>query len=234
MRAKSLRLGMLLMLVAIALLPITDHAAIDLAGTVTQISGNVTAQLQGQVARNLREGDVVYAGEEIRTAGDSSVKMKLQDNTQFALGADSRMRIAQYRYRNNPATDILQTQIYKGIFRFVSGLIAKKRQQSMTVVTSVATIGIRGTHVIGEVTETSATIALMEPEEAGKQTAIEVSNQYGSVVIDKPRFETVIPDAHSPPSPPRPVATQRIDNMLRSIQTIRRVVVPRLPPRLPN
>ena len=233
MRANPLRFGILLIVLAVALSPSLDHAAIDLAGTVTQISGNVTAQLQGQVARNLREGDVIYAGEEIHTAGESSVELKFQDNTRFALGAESHMRIAQYRYRNNPATDILQTQIYKGIFRFVSGLIAKKRQQSMTVVTSVATIGIRGTHVVGEVTETSATIALMEPEEAGKQTAIEVSNQYGSVVIDKPRYETVIPDAHSPPSPPRPVATQRIDNLLRSIQTIRRVIVPRLPPRVP-
>jgi hypothetical protein len=60
-----------------------------------------------------------------------------------------------------------------------------------------------------------------------------VSNQYGSVVIDKPRYETVIPDAHSPPSPPRVVRTQRIDNLLRSIQTIRRVTVPRQAPRLP-
>jgi hypothetical protein len=52
-------------------------------------------------------------------------------------------------------------------------------------------------------------------------------------VIDKPRYETVIPDAHSPPSPPRLIQTQRIDTLLRQIQTTRRVIVPRTAPRLP-
>ncbi|MEQ8659640.1 MAG: hypothetical protein RLW62_02360, partial [Gammaproteobacteria bacterium] len=59
---------------------------------------------------------------------------------------------------------------------------------------------------------------------------IEVSNQYGSVVIDEPEFGTEVPDATSPPSPPRRMQVSRdMQRTLRSINTTRRVRIPRSP-----
>jgi hypothetical protein len=227
--------GRLLKIVAFVLSSLLADAvgAADTAGEVTAVSGKVYGRVGSAPERELTEGASIYAGDQIKTKEDGRVELRFADNARFALGPGSELNVGKYRYKPGDSGNLMETSVASGVFRFFSGLIARQRPQSVRISMPVATIGIRGTHIIGEVTATSATVALMEPEEAGKPTAIEVSNQYGSVVIDKPRYETVIPDAHSPPSPPRVVRTQRIDNLLRSIQTIRRVTVPRQAPRLP-
>ena len=57
-------------------------------------------------------------------------------------------------------------------------------------------------------------------------TAIEVSNEYGSVVIDKPGYGTEIPDEHSPPSPVRQLQIRTIDNLMRAIRNTTRTTTP--------
>jgi hypothetical protein len=99
----------------------------------------------------------------------------------------------------------------------------------MRVSVSVATIGIRGTHVEGEVTErqekdgrtvdASARVALLEPEGSNASGAIVVENKFGSVVVDQPGYGTEIPDEKSPPSPVRRMQLRTIDNLLRAIRT---------------
>jgi hypothetical protein len=64
------------------------------------------------------------------------------------------------------------------------------------IITAVATIGIRGTHFEGEVTErqekggrtvdASAKVALLEPEGSDAGNAIVVENKFGSVVSTSP------------------------------------------------
>lgn len=207
--------------------------AAEMVAEATAVSGKVYAQVAGESQRALESGARIFAGDRITTTADGRVELRFADNARFALGPGSELAVGQYRYRPNDPANRMETSVLRGVFRFFSGLIGKQRPQSVRIVMPVATIGIRGTHILGEVTPTSATVALMEPEDPGTPSAIEVSNQFGSVIIDKPRYETVIPDPHSPPSPPRMVHPQRIDNLLRSIQTIRRVIVPRQPPRLP-
>jgi len=111
----------------------------------------------------------------------------------------------------------------------VSGLIAKRKRENVHITIAVATIGIRGTHFEGEVTErqekdgktvdASAKVALLEPEEPGEGNAINVENKFGSVTIDKPGFGTEIPDEKSPPSPVQRMQLRTIDNVLRALRT---------------
>jgi hypothetical protein len=111
----------------------------------------------------------------------------------------------------------------------VSGLIARNKRQNVRITTAVATIGIRGTHFEGEVTErqekggktvdASAKVALLEPEGSDAGNAIVVENKFGSVVIDKPGYGTEIPDEKSPPSPVKRMQLQTIDNLLRALRT---------------
>lgn len=204
--------------------------AATLAGHVTDLEGRAYGQTPGEKFRRLKEGDPVYSGDDIRTIENSGIQLQFLDNSKFSLGAKSRMIIADFKYQHDDPQNTLQTKIVTGVFRFFSGLIAKKHHRAMSVSLPVATIGIRGTHVVGEVKGTSASVALLDPEVAGTKTAIEVSNSYGSVVIDQPGYGTEIPDDHSPPTPPHRVEVNRINNLLRSIQTIRHLTVPRPPP----
>ncbi len=98
----------------------------------------------------------------------------------------------------------------------------------MRITIAVATIGIRGTHFEGEVTErqekggktvdASAKVALLEPEGSDAGNAIVVENKFGSVVIDKPGYGTEIPDEKSPPSPVKRMQLRTIDNLLRVLR----------------
>ena len=197
----------------------------DPAGKITYLDGE--AWVQQGIARNpLESGSIVYTGDQIRSGEDSNVYMRFLDQTFFALGPDSSMTIDAYDEREEAETSFAAS-VLKGAFRFVSGLLAREEPQKFKVQVTVGTIGIRGTNVAGEVierqetdagvVEASASVMLLEDEE-GRDTAIEVSNQFGSVVIDEPGFGTEIPDEHSPPSPVRRMQIRTVNNLLRAIR----------------
>ena len=200
------------------------HAA-DPAGKVTFLKGEAWVE-QGLARRPLKSGSIVYAGDKIRTGKDANIYLRFLDKTFFVLGPEAKMNIDTYD-ESADAEDSFGTSILKGAFRFVSGLFAKKKPKSVKVNVTVATIGIRGTDVAGEVfereekdgviVEASARVSLLEDEE-GRKTAIEVSNAYGSVVIDEPGYGTEIADEHSPPSPVRRMQIRSVNTILRAIR----------------
>lgn len=199
----------------------------EVAGKVLKSKGDVFAQIEGQEKRSLKIGKSIYEKDSVSTEKDSSAILLFTDKTRFELGPEATLIVNQYLYQNNPEQDSSSVEVLKGTFRFVSGLIAKEKPEAMEVNTSVATIGIRGTTVVGEVNETSATIILDQPEDSERKTAIEVSNSFGSVTIDEPGYGTEIPDQFSPPSPPRRMSLQTINNLTRSLQSIQRMNTPR-------
>jgi hypothetical protein len=209
------------------------------AGTLGSLQGKVWIQ-----GNRVKEGDPVYAGSEIKTGSNSKAVIRFQDDSMFALGPNSQMAVSDFRYRQDADDNLISTNILKGTFRFISGLIAKKKPSNMNVkLGSVATIGIRGTHVAGEVSEreekksgkvkeASAQVILMEPEDdLARPTAILVSNDYGSVTIDQPGYGTEIPDEHSPPSPVRKMQVRTIENITRALRNATPKSIPK--PRIP-
>ena len=205
--------------------------AADNAGQVEGLKGTAWAQIPGEETRKLEKGSAIFQSDVIKTEKDSTVQLLFNDQTKFFLGADTEMSIDKFNNESAAEEKGFSSRVIKGTFRFVTGLIAREKPESMEINTSVATIGIRGTHVVGEADATSATIILMEPEDTTRKTSIEVSNQYGQVTIDEPGYGTEVPDEHSPPSPPRRMRLETINNLMRSIQSIQRVNIPR--PRMP-
>ena len=213
----SVALGLLLAVTT------TAEAAAPSAARVSRVTGESSAQAQGGPVRRLAAGDPVFAGERIRTGDRAVLVIEFADESRFTLGPNTEFEVEQY------LEEAFHSRIFKGAFRFVSGLIARKQPKNMLVNVPVATIGIRGTHVEGEVTErqekggqtvdASAKIALLEPEGSDKSTAIIVENKFGSVVIDKPGYGTEIPDEKSPPSPVQRMQLRTIDNLLRVLRT---------------
>ncbi len=199
----------------------------NIAGKATKVNGTVHAKLEAQEKRKLSIGKSIFEKDLITTEEDSSITLLFSDETRFELGSDSSLQVNKYLYEKDADNDSSSIEVIKGTFRFISGLIAKKKPESMKVNTAVATIGIRGTNVAGKADSTSATIILIEPEDSSTKTAIEVSNKFGSVTIDEPGYGTEIPDAYSPPSPPRRMSLQTINNLTRSLQSIQRVNRPR-------
>ncbi len=222
-----------LFLLSVFLLPGVAYAAeaVPSAGQVSQITGNNVAEARQPdgTARKLGVGDAVYSGERIATDKGTSVSIKFADESRFSLGPNTEFMIEKFKYKQGSEEDAFHSRVLKGVFRFVSGLIAHSKGRDMRVGARVATIGIRGTQVEGEVTDrqekdgvtvdASAKIVLMEPEEAGRQTSIVVYNEFGSVVIDQPGYGTEIPDEKSPPSPVRKMQLHTIENVLRALRS---------------
>ena len=204
-------------------------AATANVATITKAVGTVNAVTKTGVERKLQVGDEVSVGESIQTGTRSQVIMKFKDDSRFELGSKAEMTVTAFS-RGNPQNQeppSFASNISVGIFRFVSGLIARESPNAMKVHGAVATIGIRGTNVVGEFQGDTAQVILLEPEGEPHPTAIDVSNQFGSVTIDEPGYGTEVPDANSPPSPPRRMRLRTIDNLMNSIRNVQRVNVPR-------
>jgi hypothetical protein len=190
------------------------------AGRVEKLSGTVVAVAAGQPPRRLAAGAAIASGERIQVGADSSVTLRFRDESLFDIGPRGVLVVDRFEMGKNPDENAFAARILKGTFRFLTGVIARNRPSSMRVGLTVATIGIRGTHVVGEVDETSAKVILLEPEgDTKRATAIEVANQFGSVVVDKPGFGTEIPDQNSPPSPVRRMQVRQVEDLLRAIRS---------------
>lgn len=206
--------------------------ALDVAGQVEEITGTAWARLGDEPRRQLEKGSPFYVSDKITTESDTKLQLRFEDETRFFIGADSELDVEEFIYNSGEQENSFSSKILKGTFRFVTGLIARNKPEAMEVKTSVATIGVRGTQVIGETEATSATIILMEPEDKSRKSIIQVANQYGSVTIDEPGYGTEIPDEFSPPSPPRRMRLQTINNLMRSLQSIQRINIPRPRPQM--
>ncbi|MGE0861000.1 MAG: FecR domain-containing protein [Gammaproteobacteria bacterium] len=208
-----------------------DVRAAVTVGEVALLRGGASlVPTGGGAVRALTRGSPLYEGDVVEVGDDGLLGLLFNDGSRFWLGAGARMRIDQVANDDQP---VFSAAILRGAFRFVTGLVAKRRVGAMRVATgAVATIGIRGTTVGGEVQGDAATIVLLaDADDPARATAIEVANAHGQVVLDRAGFGTRVPDAHSPPSPPERMSLRAIDNLARNIQSIQRIAVPR--PALP-
>lgn len=226
----------ILILTLFTALCLTSGAALarDAAARVILVKGE--AWVRVGAARNPLEADsLVYPGDRLETGQKSNLYLRFRDDTRFALGPGASMTVDAYDDRENAVT-AFATSILRGAFRFVSGLLAKEKPRGYRVRVTVGTIGVRGTAVAGEVSprretddgivEASARVMLLEDEQ-GDASAIEVFNDFGSVVIDQPGFGTEIADESSPPSPARRMQLRSINNLLRAIRGSVRGAAPR-------
>ena len=213
-------------LLAFILAPLSLQAsAADDAATVLALRGAVIVTDEEGQRRKLEEGDTVSSGDEIETARRSWIRLEFTDGSRFDLGANTQFRVDEYTFGDAAGKPSMKTRIIKGVFRFLTGALAKRDPAAMQVQLSVAAIGIRGTHVGGEVGATSATVVLLELEGAD-DNAVEVANAFGSVVLDEAGYGTEIPDANSPPSPPRRMRLRSITNLTRTLQSVGRIRLP--------
>ena len=216
----------------------TTGFAANLAGYVTDLKGKAYAKPEEGAIRPLSVNDKIYAAERIITSRKSSMEFTFTDDTKLTLGASTIINLDTYQYQKKTEAEAEDdsegstTSILQGVVRAFTGLIAKRKPNRVRFRTSVATIGIRGTHFVAEVEGDSATIILLAQEDPDASNAIEVSNSFGRVEIDKAGYGTNVPDAQSPPSPPRRMQTPNaMTQVLRGMRTNQRVRIPRSPMR---
>lgn len=117
-----------------------------IAGATLELSGAPIAIDINDQQRLLTLRGSVFVGDVIVTQGDSAAHLQMIDGSHLYLRAGSRLVIDDYRFvENTPQSSRSIIRLLKGGFRAITGLIGQRNPAAVNVVTSVATIGVRGT-----------------------------------------------------------------------------------------
>lgn len=151
-------------------------------GVAAAVKGEVQVTASGTAARPLKSKDKVFMGDKIETGADGQLQVLLFDETVFTLGPSSTSTVDEFVY--DPATDDgkVKASMLKGIFRVVSGKVAHKQPENMSVGLPAGTIGFRGTIVGGIITGQQSLIALLGSAQTGAGR-IYVSNVVNGNVV---------------------------------------------------
>ncbi len=178
-------------------------AGLTRIGAAAAVKGVVMAQApNAAVGRVMESGKPLFLNDHVTTDAAGRLQVMLLDETVFTVGANSDMVLDEFVY--DPATSAgkVTARVTKGVFRFVTGKVARKDPASMKVKLPVGTIGIRGTIAGGQVSENGSIVVLFGP--GGQNNADEnpgsvtVYNEDGEVVITQSGFGTTIAPGQPP------------------------------------
>lgn len=106
----------------------------------------------------------------IKTEANSKVKIRLIDNTLITLGKNSALNIEEYLYDTKvPANSKTNLNFFKGAFKTITGNIGKINPSKFKLKTKSASIGIRGTKIIGNEKQIACTEGEIEVMIFGKK-----------------------------------------------------------------
>lgn len=182
------------------------HAA-ELAGVSAAVRGSVELARAQQAARAVDSGEQIFLADALRSGRDSGMQVLLLDETVFTLGADSEVVIDEFVYDPGTGQGKLDAEIVRGVFRFVSGRIARERPEDVRLRLPSGTIGIRGTIVAGRVADDgSALVALLGPGRNAngqdRHGAVRVHAAGTHVDLLRANWATRLPADGGPPSAP--------------------------------
>jgi hypothetical protein len=143
----SLRMRSLLQVWTFALCLLAAGAALgQVAGKVLLAVGDVAA-LRGADRVRLIAGAAVSVGDTVVTGAQSHAQLRFADDALVALKPDSEFRIERFNFTGAAdGSEIAVFRLVKGGFRTLTGQIGKLNRDQYQLLTTQATIGIRGTH----------------------------------------------------------------------------------------
>ncbi len=147
-------------------------------GVVVSLKGHASASSQDGT-RELSNGSDVFEGDKITTSEDSQLEIKFADNTSLSQAENSEVNIDAYVYdADHGENSNLLLQMTKGVFRTITGEIAKQNPDNFNLKSPMALIGIRGTTVVGEVSEDGEKWGV---EDIGKGHVLVVQDAFGNI-----------------------------------------------------
>jgi hypothetical protein len=161
-----------LIVIASCFSALAADAALAQAGKVVFAVGDVVA-VRGSSRIPLSAGSPIEAGDAIVTAAQSHAHLRFSDDALVALKPDSEFRIEEYNFAGrDDGTEVAVFRLVKGGFRTLTGQIGKLSGDRYQLLTTQATIGIRGTHF---------QVQICAPEQCLNGQVAARSGMYGAV-----------------------------------------------------
>ncbi|HEY9134840.1 MAG TPA: FecR domain-containing protein [Pseudomonadales bacterium] len=115
-------------------------------GRVIINMGTLEAENRGSV-RTLKRNSEILKGDTLKTSNNSNAQIRLKDGALVSLRSNTEFQIEEYSFKGQEdGSEKSVFNLIKGGFRTITGLIGHRNKQNYSVRTTVATIGIRGTH----------------------------------------------------------------------------------------
>ncbi|MGH8712420.1 MAG: FecR family protein [Casimicrobiaceae bacterium] len=131
-----------------------DAAWAQAAGRILLAVGEVSA-VRGSERIRLAAGAAVSAGDSVITGQDSYAQIRFSDDALVALKPESEFRIERFHFDGRQdGSEIAIFRLVRGGFRTLTGRIGKLNRDRYQLLTTQATIGIRGTHYAVQVCAT--------------------------------------------------------------------------------
>ena len=151
-------------------------------GVASIVSNEVAGTIGGQT-RVIGTGAQVFQNEVVTTGANSSAQLLFRDQTTLTIGANARVVLDRFVYDPRSRTGDIVVNIAEGAFRFVSG---SAQSNSYKIKTPSATIGVRGTIVIGAVNSSTGQVMI-----GCVEGSITVSTPGGTITLEAGTYITI-------------------------------------------
>ena len=159
--------------------------ASEKVGIVIDRGGDVRLTRQ-QRSIQLSEKDWLYKDDRILTGRSSSVEIKLIDGSLVNVGELGDVYLLDLVYDPIKKDGFIDLKVATGAFRMVSGSIAKLGPDLMVLKLPTATVGIRGTGIIGKASKVGIeNFVILVPDPDGHIGELVVQNTEGIVILRK-------------------------------------------------
>ncbi|MEC9290780.1 MAG: FecR domain-containing protein [Pseudomonadota bacterium] len=180
---------------------ISAEAAEKAIGSVSAISGEAYAINEDGSRVDLALKSPIFQNQTVVTGQDGKVQIIFIDNSIFTISANTELLIDEYVYNADTQQGKSIMNATKGVFKFVTGKIAKNNREEVKVKTPFATIGVRGSGGIIAVDPIAGTRVGLT------QCCLDVQTPGGSIPVALDQMGTFIEvqDPDQPAPQPKPV-----------------------------
>jgi hypothetical protein len=160
-------------------------AMAERVAVVIGVEGEVTVVREGNHLPVTRR-EKLYKADQILTSQNSAIELKMLDGSFINLGELADMFIKELVYDPIKKDGFMDLEVAVGAFRIVSGSIAKLGPDLMQLKIPVATIGIRGTGLVGKASPVGAeNWVILVKDLEGHIGELVVQNTVGITILSK-------------------------------------------------
>jgi hypothetical protein len=119
-------------------------------GLVKTVSGEVSILRDGRRLAAL-PGFPLVLGDILSTGANGALGVVLRDDTVLSLGPSTETRIEKFAFEPAEQKLAMVLRVTRGLIGYISGRISKLAPGSVWIETPVATLGVRGTHLVARI-----------------------------------------------------------------------------------
>ena len=202
-------------------LDLPDDEVTEPIGTIKSLEGTVVITRSDGEKIEAQEGDEVFQNDVIETKSGGSLGIEFVDESTVSLGPSGRMVLDEMVYEPDGDSNSSAISVVSGAFSFVSGQIAKASPDAAVLTTPVATIGIRGTTIAGEINgEGQANTISLLPDAGGTVGEVVITNAAGVAVLNQVGASVAMASANEAPPQPTILSQSELSNKYGSVLSV--------------